>query len=366
MISKSSSISLPAEEVKIPSWLAPLARETETVKEVASTSPASLPSTEEVSSYGNSEELTVSIATDPTQKAPTVVFGGQLLGGSGSTDAQVAPSGSKKGLVFGLVAASLLAAAGVAWYGLQPGNFLASKLASPVAVQNNMAASSEPPLGNGSPAITPATTANPTSPVTSPAAANSRPATTIPAASTPPSTNRNSNPATVPEVTKVANAAERNVPEVEAPKKPVLGDVHLATPTVNRKANSIGTEAAPSIDDAEASNAGDPLTGLAANHSKVPSAPVPVGGDVKTAKLLKSVSPVYPPTARSQRISGDVKLDALIDESGNVSATQIISGPTLLHQAAITAVKQWKYQPAQLNGSATSMHLTVTVQFRLQ
>ena len=146
MISKSSSISLPAEEVKIPSWLAPLARETETVKEVTSASPASLPSTDEVSSYGNSEELTVSIATDPTQKAQTVVFGGQLLGGSGSTDVQVASSGSKKGLVFGLVAASLLAAAGVAWYGLQPGNFLASKLASPVAVQNNMAASSEPTL----------------------------------------------------------------------------------------------------------------------------------------------------------------------------------------------------------------------------
>jgi len=38
----------------------------------------------------------------------------------------------------------------------------------------------------------------------------------------------------------------------------------------------------------------------------------------------------------------------------------------LLHQSAMDAVKQWKYQPAMLNGQATSMHLLVTVQFRLK
>lgn len=146
----------------------------------------------------------------------------------------------------------------------------------------------------------------------------------------------------------------------------MLGDVRLATPNVNRKANSTSSEAAPAIDGVEVSNAGDPLTGLAANHGNAPTAPVPVGGDVKTAHLLKSVPPVYPPAAKSQRISGDVKLDAQIDTAGNVTTTQIISGPILLHQAAMVAVKQWKYQPAQLNGSPTSMHLTVTVQFRLQ
>jgi TonB family protein len=38
----------------------------------------------------------------------------------------------------------------------------------------------------------------------------------------------------------------------------------------------------------------------------------------------------------------------------------------MLHQAALAAVKQWRYQPAELDGKPTSMHLTVTVQFRLQ
>jgi protein TonB len=45
---------------------------------------------------------------------------------------------------------------------------------------------------------------------------------------------------------------------------------------------------------------------------------------------------------------------------------KVLSGSPVLHQAALEAVKQWKYSPAQLDGSPTSMHLTVTVQFRIQ
>jgi protein TonB len=45
---------------------------------------------------------------------------------------------------------------------------------------------------------------------------------------------------------------------------------------------------------------------------------------------------------------------------------KIVSGPTLLHQAAMDALKQWKYRPAMLDGKAVPMHLTVTLQFRLQ
>jgi protein TonB len=153
---------------------------------------------------------------------------------------------------------------------------------------------------------------------------------------------------------------------VEQPKKPSLGDVHLATPNVNRGGGSAPNEAAPSIDSADATTAGDPLAGIAASNGHQPTAPLPVGGDVKPAQLLKSVPPVYPSNAKTQRVAGDVKIDALIDAAGNVSTTKILSGPVLLHQAAIVAVKQWKYQPAQLDGKPTAMHLTVTVQFRLQ
>jgi protein TonB len=75
---------------------------------------------------------------------------------------------------------------------------------------------------------------------------------------------------------------------------------------------------------------------------------------------------VYPPLAKAQRISGNVQIDALIDASGNVASVKVISGPPVLHNSALEAVKQWKYSPALLDGQPTSMHLTVVVQFRTQ
>ena len=138
----------------------------------------------------------------------------------------------------------------------------------------------------------------------------------------------------------------------------------MATPSVNRAANSPQGGEAPAID-ASLPSSGEPFT-LSGSNSKEPTAPLPIGGDVVSAKLLKSVPPVYPPSARTQRVGGDVKIDALIDVAGNVSTMKVISGPTLLHQAAMNALKQWKYQPAKLDGNPTPMHLTVIVQFRLQ
>jgi TonB family protein len=97
-----------------------------------------------------------------------------------------------------------------------------------------------------------------------------------------------------------------------------------------------------------------------------PAAPLPVGGDVKPAKLLASIPPSYPTLAKTQHVSGDVKVDALIDTNGRVTTMKVISGPTLLHQSAMDALRQWNYQAATLDGKPVAMHLTVTIQFRLQ
>ena len=70
--------------------------------------------------------------------------------------------------------------------------------------------------------------------------------------------------------------------------------------------------------------------------------------------------------AKTQHIEGNVRIDALVDENGKVSLMKVVSGPTLLQQAAMDAIRQWKYQPATLDGKAVPMHLTVTLQFRLQ
>jgi TonB family protein len=155
-------------------------------------------------------------------------------------------------------------------------------------------------------------------------------------------------------------------PPAPEPKRSVVGNVQLAKPVVNAgAATRENGESSPSIDANQPSN-GENLSNLGAAHTKGPDAPLPVGGDVKQAQLIKSVPPIYPSMARTQHISGNVKIDALIDASGNVSSMSVLSGPAMLHQAALAAVKQWRYQPAELDGRPTSMHLTVTVQFRLQ
>jgi protein TonB len=70
--------------------------------------------------------------------------------------------------------------------------------------------------------------------------------------------------------------------------------------------------------------------------------------------------------AKNQHVSGNVVIDALIDVNGRVTTMKVLSGPTLLQQAAKDALRQWKYQPASLDGKPAAMHLTVTLQFRLQ
>jgi TonB family protein len=158
----------------------------------------------------------------------------------------------------------------------------------------------------------------------------------------------------------------------EAAKKPSIGKVHLAAPVVNRSsASDSGSDSLPAIE-------GNAAVGMDAGNLKLlvgksnqpaappaPPAPVPAGGDLKQARLLSSVAPIYPQLARNQRVSGDVRIDALIDVNGRVTATKVVSGPALLYQSAIDAVRQWKYQPATLNGKPMAMHLTITVQFKM-
>jgi TonB family protein len=160
--------------------------------------------------------------------------------------------------------------------------------------------------------------------------------------------------------------APAEVVEEESVKKPTLGEVHLAAPVLTRKSapENGATDPGLALNGVSGGNANS--LSMLTSKEKQPVAPRPVGGDVKPAQLVSSVPPVYPQLARTQRVSGDVTLDALIDAKGKVSSMKVVSGPTLLHQAALDAVRQWKYQPAMLNEQATAMHLTVVVQFRLQ
>jgi TonB family protein len=96
-----------------------------------------------------------------------------------------------------------------------------------------------------------------------------------------------------------------------------------------------------------------------------PAQPPPLGGDVRPPKLIKSASPAYPALARTQRVSGDVQVDALVDKTGSVEAVKVLSGPLLLQRAAADAIREWKYTPGVLDGTPTPMHVTVVLKFRI-
>ncbi|HEY4579718.1 MAG TPA: energy transducer TonB [Candidatus Acidoferrales bacterium] len=105
--------------------------------------------------------------------------------------------------------------------------------------------------------------------------------------------------------------------------------------------------------------------------SSLPPPPKPVqsrihqGGNVQQAKLVNMVRPVYPPLAKQARISGTVRLHAIIAKDGSVIQLEIVQGHPLLVQSALDAVRQWRYQPTLLNGEPVEVDTTVDVVFSL-
>jgi len=89
------------------------------------------------------------------------------------------------------------------------------------------------------------------------------------------------------------------------------------------------------------------------------------GGNVQQAKLINMVRPVYPPLAKQARISGTVRLHAIIAKDGTVIQLEVVGGHPLLVQSALDAVRQWRYQPTLLNGEPVEVDTTVDVVFSL-
>jgi TonB family protein len=89
-------------------------------------------------------------------------------------------------------------------------------------------------------------------------------------------------------------------------------------------------------------------------------------GDVKPPRLVKYVEPVYPPEARKAGVEGVIILEARADEKGDVLNARVLRSIPALDQAAIDAVKQWKYEPLVIDGKPRPVVFTVTVRFELK
>ena len=371
------------EQVKIPAWLEPLARNAaipappaeehhiDSTSETQNSQPSRLP--EAISSQTH--------ATPPVKSAPiatrkasgAAVFGNSLLGAA-PPGLHKAQGGGKA--IWMAIAAGILLAAGGGWY-------FRDSLASLVSTNATSGPSTTPasadlvsrpaaPQVNSAALEAPSSTSA-ASPESS-ASVSKHPASSVPEASAPVASRAEGKvqPAAITErIPKASASNEIEVVEPEA-KKPSLGQVRLAKPKVNRSAKlQANGEMAPTLEDnRDALPAGENSLGgnfaESSSQPAAPAAPVQIGGDVKAARLISSIPPAYPALAKTQHVAGDVRVDALIDATGRVTTMKVVSGPSLLHQAAMEALRQWKYQPATLDGKPVAMHLTVTIQFRLQ
>lgn len=88
-----------------------------------------------------------------------------------------------------------------------------------------------------------------------------------------------------------------------------------------------------------------------------------VSSSVAQAQLVHQVNPTLPTEARQQHVQGTVVLHAIIDRDGNVARLEPVSGPSELVQAAVEAVRQWRFKPTLLNGDPVEMDTTITITF---
>lgn len=93
---------------------------------------------------------------------------------------------------------------------------------------------------------------------------------------------------------------------------------------------------------------------------------VRVGGNLKAPKLVHQAQPEYPMLAQQARVQGFVILEARVGADGVVQSARVLRSIPLLDEAAIAAVRQWRYQPLLLNGAPTPFVLTVTVVFKIR
>jgi TonB family protein len=92
---------------------------------------------------------------------------------------------------------------------------------------------------------------------------------------------------------------------------------------------------------------------------------VTVSAGVAVGMLIHQTQPMYPPIARAARVQGTVVMNATISRTGKVTNLKVVSGPPMLRQSALDAVKTWQYKPYTLNGEPTEVDTTINVAFSL-
>lgn len=97
-----------------------------------------------------------------------------------------------------------------------------------------------------------------------------------------------------------------------------------------------------------------------------PSAPVRVADLPVTPRKIVDARPLYPEIARAARVEGTIIMEAVLDTNGRVTQLRVLQSVPMLDQAALDAVRQWRYTPSLYGGHPVSVLMTITVRFTLQ
>ncbi len=278
-----------------------------------------------------------------TDAGPSFTFGG---------NAEPASSGGgKKALI--AVAAVVIVAAG-SYFG-----WTQFKVKSHAVTQNSIspvapAAASQPVAPSSSAAATPtatATTASETSHTETPVKGESK----APEKSGEKPSEKSSKSAT--------NTTTKVEQEVAVETKPVSPALVVKSGSEPKTTKSTADTAPPVV----AMAGGGSLPNLTEDTNT--TAPrlqhLSVSQGVSQGLIVKKVAPNYPSSALRMHVEGPVELLATIAKSGSITSVKVISGEPMLAQAALDAVKQWKYRPYLLNGEPVEIQTQITINFKL-
>jgi protein TonB len=158
-----------------------------------------------------------------------------------------------------------------------------------------------------------------------------------------------------------APASTETVAPIAPEPAPIVEPASIAPPPLfapERQAGSV-----PGVPRAHDAAGGEPL---GPPGPPAGAGPRRVGGDIGPPQKVRDVPPVYPPIARAAGIAGIVIVEAVIDETGAVRDVRVLRSVPLLDEAALTAVRQWRFTPTTLNGAPIPVVMTVSVRFELR
>ncbi|HEX6464264.1 MAG TPA: energy transducer TonB [Vicinamibacterales bacterium] len=163
---------------------------------------------------------------------------------------------------------------------------------------------------------------------------------------------------------------------VRRPSSSVVPNPHLAPTAAPLTIQPEIERPGPQLDVPIGSSEGLPTGFIEGEHIAPPVAPPPADpspgpATVRIAQLPQSphkvvdVRPVYPELARIARVDGTVTLEAVLDTSGRVTQLRVVRSVPMLDQAALDAVRQWRYSPSVYGGRPVSVLMTITIRFTL-